>query len=423
MRIGRRKLLKFGGATAIAAALPLPFVFARQRRRGNGLVPDARGVLDLAPDFSYRILERAGERMSDGLAIPGRPDGMGCFAGPNGTLILMRNHELGKLDAILGRPGAPPEAFDKAAPGGVSRLVLDARSLDRISSNLVLTGTLRNCAGGVSPWGWLSCEESTAAGHGYVFLCRTTAARLEQPIRVSGYGRFNHEAVAIDPATHVAYLTEDRGDSCLYRFVPNDPAKPFEGRLQAMKVRGVERFDTSDLRRGKKLELEWLDVPNPDSPADDLRRQMAERGAALVRRGEGAAFHGRSAYLCSTTGGPENSGQIFVLTPEQAGSRATLELVAEATNTDSLDCPDNITVAPWGDVLVAEDGGGEQLLRGITPRGHIYDIARNARIGEFAGVCLSPDAKTLFVNMQIEGLTVAISGPLQDLRKNARPSA
>ena len=49
------------------------------------------------------------------------------------------------------------------------------QTFERVSSNLVLTGTSRNCAGGASPWGWLSCEEAVEPEHGYVFLCDVEA--------------------------------------------------------------------------------------------------------------------------------------------------------------------------------------------------------------------------------------------------------
>lgn len=56
------------------------------------LVPDPDRLLDLPPDFSYRALSRAGERMSDGLVVPGQHDGMGAFARDDGRVVLVRNH-------------------------------------------------------------------------------------------------------------------------------------------------------------------------------------------------------------------------------------------------------------------------------------------------------------------------------------------
>lgn len=415
----RRTMLKAGGA-ALALALPVPLLF-RRRPPPRGLVADPAGVVDLPPGFRYRVLERRGDPMSDGYRVPGLPDGMACFAGPNGTLILMRNHEIGRFfgqSAYRAGQAAPPEAFDATAHGGVTRLVVDAKTLERVSSNLVLTGTLRNCAGGPSPWGWLSCEESTEAGHGYVFLCRTDATRVEPPKRIVGYGRMNHEAVCIDPRTHVAYLTEDRGDSCLYRFVPRQRDTPFEGKLQALRVRGIDRFDVSrSLSPGRRLPVDWVDVTDPDPSADDVRRQAHERGAASIRRGEGVWFHGGSVYACSTSGGKAGTGQILRLAIGRS-KPDTLEVLAEGSGEEELEGPDNITAAPWGDLYVAEDAGGDQYVRGLTPGGQVFDVMRNAKSsGEMAGVCFAPDGSALFVNLQREGITLAVSGPFAELGK------
>ncbi len=109
---------------------------------------------------------------------------------------------------------------------------------------------------------------------------------------------------------------------------------------------------------------------------------------------------------------------MLELTIGRGGARDTLEVVAEGSGESSLEAPDNITVAPWGDLYVAEDGGGDQYIRRLTPDGRVFDIARNAQsTGEMCGVCFSPDGRALFVNLQREGLTLAITGPF------VRPSA
>ena len=423
MTVPRRTLLRAGGLVALAAA-PLPFLFRRGERAANSpaLIRDAGGLLDLPAGFSYRIVDRAFQRMSDGLRVPARPDGMACFQGPNDTLILMRNHELDFQPAQGAYSSAPAEAYDPRAFGGVSRVVLDRRTLDKISSNLVLAGTLRNCAGGPSPWGYLSCEESVLPGHGYVFRCRTDAARLAPPDRIAAYGHFNHEAACVDPKTLIAYLTEDRADGCLYRFKPNDPKTPFEGKLQALAVSGSPGLDTAvALPAGQKREIRWVDVPNPDPKDDSVRLQARERGAALIRRGEGICFDAGAVYVCATSGGRAGSGQVLRVID---GARPTVETVAESPGSEVLDMPDNVVVAPFGDVYLAEDGPGEQYIRALTPDGRIYDVARNARSGgEFAGVCFAPDGRTLFFNMQIDGVTLAVSGPFAELAASARPLA
>ncbi|NIP58442.1 MAG: DUF839 domain-containing protein, partial [Gemmatimonadetes bacterium] len=91
---------------------------------------------------------------------------------------------------------------------------------------------------------------------------------------------------------------------------------------------------------------------------------------------------------------------------------ATLQLFVEADEGALLENADNLTMAPWGDLIVCEDGTGDDYLVGVTPDGDLYRFAHNARsTGEFAGACFSPDGSTLFVNMQSEALTLAITGP------------
>lgn len=429
MALERRTVVKAAALAAVAAS-PLAFLFKRDARADGGpLVSDPARILDLPPGFQYTILQRTFDPMSDGLRVPARPDGMACFAGPApGTLALMRNHELDKSLSDSGLTTAPPEAFDPKAGGGVTRVVLDERSLEVVSSNRVLAGTLRNCGGGASPWGWLSCEESVDPGHGYVFLCRTGAARLAPPERLVGYGRFRHEAACVEPTTLTAYLSEDETDGCFYRYRPASLSRPYDsGRLQALRVKGVARYDTArTLEHGVRLQVEWVDVPNPepDAKSTPVRKQVAELGAARFCRGEGVFYQEGVVYLCCTSGGRRGTGQVFKLTLGTGGEPDALELFAESPGSRVLDMPDNICVAPWGDLLVAEDGSGEQLVRGITPEGKVYDLARNAKSsGEFAGICCSPGGDVLFVNMQMDGLTLAIRGPMNELGRRGRELA
>jgi len=258
-----------------------------------------------------------------------------------------------------------------------------------------------------------------------VFLCKTDAPRVLPAERLLAYGRFNHEAACVHPRSLTAYLTEDRSDGCLYRYRPENPAQPFtSGRLQALRVSGIKNLDTTkDLDHGTPLEVDWVDIPNPNPRDDTVRQQAAAAGAARFCRGEGMVLSGDTVYFSCTSGGRQGTGQIFKLSigTGRDGNRDKVELFAESPGPSVLDMPDSLCLTPWGDLLVAEDGPGEQFLRGITPEGRVYDIARNARSsGEFAGICLSPRADALFVNLQMDGLTVAIMGPLTELSRRAK---
>ncbi|MEV6517876.1 alkaline phosphatase PhoX [Micromonospora chalcea] len=78
----------------------------------------------------------------------------------------------------------------------------------------------------------------------------------------------------------------------------------------------------------------------------------------------------------------------------------------------NYDGPDNITVSPYGGVILAEDGEGVSHLVGVTEQGKAYPLARNElNDSEFTGPTFSADGKTLFANIQSPGYVFAITGP------------
>jgi len=400
------------GVGAVAGAGALAWIYRPRKMAAplGDLVADPAGILDLPPGFAYQLLQRAGDPMTDGFNTPAAPDGMACFSGNDDSWVVMRNHEIHEgspVDAALG--------YSATCGGGVTRLVVDRASGALRSSNFVLTGTSRNCAGGPSPYGWLSCEEAGDPGHGYVFLCDASASQLQAPHRLPALGRFPHEAAAFDARTGITYLTEDTSNSAIYRHVPNHTTEPFVGgELQALKVSKKVRFMLSEGRKvGDTFNVEWVSVPDPQALKTSTRDQAHNAGAAFFSRGEGAWLADHHVYLCSTDGGPARRGQLYRL-DISSGGEDRLTLVAQAESNDSFANPDNVTVSLWGDVFLAEDGGAPNGVRVLKPDGSLRHFARNAMNGgksEITGICFSPDGKWLFLNLQWEGLTLAITGP------------
>jgi secreted PhoX family phosphatase len=404
--------------------------------------------MDLPKGFSYEILSVAGARMDDGWTVPALHDGTAAFPGPDGLTVLVRNHEMahgvplhdafGAGTARLSRSARAliyDNGFGQPAPGGTTTLVYDTKNRRLVSHFLSLAGTVRNCAGGATPWGtWITCEESLQPvderhekDHGYCFeVPASPEPRLHKADPIRAMGRFNHEAIAVDPASGVVYLTEDRPDGLLYRFLPDEPGRMMAGgRLQALRVRGARQTDTrnwerSTMRPGDRLVVEWVDLKEVDSPDDSLRIQgFEQQGCARFARGEGMWYGNDAVYFACTNGGSERQGQIFKYTPspqegrpEEQSQPAILELFIEPNDMNLLNNADNLTVSPWGDLVVCEDGSEDQFLIGVTPAGQVYRLGRNAsNFSELTGCCFSPDGTTLFVNIQDPGLTLAISGP------------
>ncbi|BAY22160.1 hypothetical protein NIES2100_19230 [Calothrix sp. NIES-2100] len=418
MTLSRRKFFTLAG-TGTAGALilsPLQAFYAKRAFAAGpygSLQSDPKRVLDLPAGFSYVRLSETGQTMSDGYKVPGGHDGMAAFPGTNGSTILIRNHELNfSSGKSVGAPSS--KKYDSQGKGGTTTLeVSSTRVLLRHHGSLA--GTDRNCAGGPTPWGsWLSCEESFETGnkkHGYVFEVPSSATSFVTPVPLVAMGRFNHEAAAVDPNTGYVYMTEDRGDGLLYRFVPNTKGNlSAGGTLYALRIQIKPKANTkTGFTVGQAYTVDWVRITNPDPSSDTVRVEGYNLGAARFSRGEGIFYGKGDIYFCCTNGGSAGYGQVWRYTP----ATETLRLFAEPNNRGILDYPDNIVVAPNGDLFVCEDGEDSEIfIVGITPSGTLYKFAHNALNGEeFAGICFSPDGKIMFVNMQSPGITFAIKGP------------
>lgn len=402
MSIDRRQFIA-GSASALGLYSAGMIFGSRSLARGPNL--RSEGYLELYPGFSDAIIDRHGNKMTDGYPVPPRPDGMDCFRLASGELALMRNHELfmGKLPSEL-----KSFAYNPQMEGGVTRLVLDGHGNVK-SSNHVLIGTAVNCAGGPSPWGWLTCEEMFYREHGFVFACDPEASSIQVPRKIAAYGKFTHEAAAVDPLTRIAYLTEDMHDSCFYRFVPTRFDDPFSGRLQALTA-GRE-LELNDLKPGEAIDVDWVDIDDPLALEEQTREQGRRKGALVFRRGEGMHLAQDAVYFTATAGGPVGRGQVF----RYDSKAGRLTLLAHATGT-GLSSPDNLTLGPNGNLFLCEDNDGGNDIYVLKPSGELLLFASNTRSdSEFCGVCFSPDGKHMFVNLQEDGLTLRISGRFDEL--------
>ena len=399
----------------------------------NGSALDLRStpILALPEGFSYRALSITGERMSDGRLVPGDHDGMAAFEGPAASTILVRNHEMSPTEVKFGNAAGvdvdPSLKWGRMARGGTSTLVIDqqGRLVRHFGS---LGGTWNNCAGGATPWrSWLTCEETfsvSAAGtpdekkHGYVYEVPADAEAAVQAVAIPGMGRFSHEATATDPETGYVYETEDRSDSCFYRYRPVQYGnlRAPGGVLEAMVIDGMPRHNTkasadAAIGVGDTRPVSWVQIEAPDPAGDTVRAEAQNKGAAIFYRGEGMWYSSGLIYFVSTGDASAASahwGQVWAYDPRAQ----TVTLVVQSPGMGVLDAPDNITVGPDGRLYLYEDGGGEQFVVQVNQAGEFSQVLRNVlNTSEFCGGCFSHDGRFMFVNIQSPGITCVVAGP------------
>ncbi|MCM2387056.1 alkaline phosphatase PhoX [Streptomyces albipurpureus] len=453
MSVTRRQVLArtgvVGSQIAFVGALSELFAGTARARVHSGehgygpLVPDPAGLLDLPQGFRYRVLSREGEPLRSGEGtLPGNHDGMGAFRARGGRTLLVRNHE-NKHSARLGVPTVPELTYDPLAKGGCTALELD-RHGEVLSERVAIAGTAVNCAGGQTPWGtWLTCEENEdRAGtngytkdHGFVFEVDGADPHRTGAVPLTALGRFQHEAIALDPRTGIVYETEDAFDrpfGLFYRFLPVSPlgglgSLQAGGRLEAMRVPGVPDLSSIDEPGASFDRVEWVPVPDSQARQTPIRLQdFGTRGITHAQKLEGCYWGGRSVYFVSSFArsaegsARDHYGQVWKYEPHRR--RLTLVIVFGPDTDIQLpgESPDNICLAPSGGLMVCEDGDGGQHVYGLTRHGRVYALARNRQTigtpqepewGEFAGVAFAPDGRTMYVNVYRPGTTFAITGP------------
>jgi uncharacterized protein len=329
----RRTLLKLGAAAGLAGGPFAGFVNSPAGARppsrpltGLRAVRDERDGkirLHLPKGFRYRSFHDTEQpvTLADGTVLPGRHDGMGAFGNADGTVTLVRNHEVNGSQPAFGPPGE--HVYDPQAGAGTTSVVVDGRG-NVLDSWTSLSGTMMNCSGGIMPWNsWITCEETVngpdvgpdftgapntglARPHGYIFDVPAVGRSSAEPITRAG--RFAHEAVSWDPVGGRLYMTEDNFAfaSGFYRYTPASAPGASggldnEGTLEILKVIGSDNAHLEGHHeRGHTYQVEWVPIAEPDPTFDYDEGQTAptDNDTALTFVGSqgwalGAAYFSR----------------------------------------------------------------------------------------------------------------------------------
>jgi hypothetical protein len=136
---------------------------------------------------------------------------------------------------------------------------------------------------------------------------------------------------------------------------------------RATRADGSFVADLSPARQiGLRYGVEWVTVPDRFATTTSIRKQQFAQPVTRSRKLEGMWWgDGGTYFVCSfARGANDNSqdyhdGQVWFFDP--AAQTIELKIHFEYTPDDQdtdPDGPDNITVSPYGGVIVAEDGDG-----------------------------------------------------------------
>jgi len=323
------------------------------------------------------------------------------------------------------------------------------------------TGTLANCAGGVTPWGTvLSCEENYHEFYGEF--------EREYDHRDSNWGKHvkipaqNHDwhvhavhhpfhygwVVEIDPLTGkshklvamgraarecatvttardgraVVYSGDDHRGGCIFKFISKKPGDLTDGDLYA-----------ADVERGRWILLSWDKNPVLRKSFHDqmdvllhARAAGLGAGATAMDRPEDVELHPLtgSVYISLTNNQDRGNYHGSLLKLEESNSdplaldfRATTFLTGGKET--GFSSPDNLLFDRAGNLLFTTDVAKDKLHKGpysglgnnglfvVPVKGHdagkVLRIASAPVEAEFTGPCFSPDEKTLFLSVQHPG--------------------
>lgn len=376
--LSRRRVLKLGAAAATMIAAPTAFVGPAGAQVGPLGPPNANG-LRLPPGYTSRIVAQTGQKVGNtNYTWPADPDGGACFKTRfNPGWVYVANSEVRTPSGI----------------GGVSLIRFNAAGAI-VGARRILGGSTANCAGGATPWGsWLSCEE---VGNGRVF--ETFPLSNRPAVFRPALGRFQHEAVAVDPVRRLLFLTEDRSDGAFYAFRPATWGNLSAGSLFVLTFTASGR-------------LWWRKVPDPGGNTVPTRNQLPR--TMRFNGGEGIVYANNSVYF-ATKG--DNRIWRYRHNPPQLNVMYDDNTAMGPPNAIATGV-DNLTANQAGSIFVAEDGGDMQIVL-VKPGTKTFPIVQvvNTPDSELTGVAFNPAGNRMYFSSQRNpGRTYEVTGPFANL--------
>ncbi|MBB4805338.1 secreted PhoX family phosphatase [Chryseobacterium defluvii] len=392
----------------------------------TSIVPTAQtNKLIIPAEHRYQLILKEGDNYTEGGGfVGGQNDFTGYIpkTGSSTNGYLSVNHETN--------------------PGGVTMAEINYNTSTKLwqltrsravsFSDASLVQTIRNCSGGVTPWGTVvTAEESVTSNDtnsdGYkdygwlVEIDPATAQVISQNTdgskgKLWQMGIMNHENVVVNNAGTVAYYGEDGGTNKVYKYVMDTPNNLSSGNLYVLKLdQGLSNGDPIGTT------ATWVQVPNK-TKADQ------NNTASLAQSLGGTSFNGVEDVEISPIDGKiyftaKGLNKVYRLQDDGTTASQVETFVGGLSTTYSFTTPqgtkteawgdgnDNLTFDELGNLWVLQDGG----------KNYIWVIApdhtqANPKVRLFAsmpagseptGLTFTPDYKFGFFSIQHPDSTIS----------------
>jgi len=392
----------------------------------TSIVPTAQtNKLIIPTEHNYQLILKEGDNYTEGGGLVGGQNDFTAYVPKNGSATngyLSVNHET--------NPGGVTMAEINYNASTKLWQLTKSRAVSFSAPSLVQT--IRNCSGGVTPWGTVvTAEEQTTSSdvnadgmkdYGWlVEIDPATAQVISQNAdgskgKLWQMGIMNHENVVINNAGTTAYYGEDGGTHMVYKYVMDTPNNLSSGNLYVLKLdQGLSNGDPV------ANTATWIQVPNKFK-ADQ------NNTTALAQSLGGTSFNGiedvdispidgkiyftakglNKVYRLQDNGTTASQVETFVggLTTNYSFT------TAQGTKTEAWgDGNDNLTFDELGNLWVLQDGG----------KNYIWVIApdhtqANPKVKLFAsmpagseptGLTFTPDHKFGFFSIQHPDSTIS----------------
>ncbi|WP_027385264.1 alkaline phosphatase PhoX [Chryseobacterium gregarium] len=392
----------------------------------TSIVPTAQTNKLLIPaEHKYQLILKEGDNYTEGGGLVGGQNDFTAYVAKNASSTngyLSVNHET--------NPGGITMA--EINYNAVTKLWQLSRSRAVSFSSPSLVQTIRNCSGGITPWGTVvTAEEQTTSsdvnGDGmkdYGWLVEidpATAQVISQNAdgskgKLWQMGIMNHENVVVNNAGTIAYYGEDGGTHMVYKYVMDTPNNLSSGNLYVLKLdQGLSGGDPV------ATTATWVQVPNKTKADQNNTTSLAQSLGGTSFNGiedvdisplDGKIYFTakglNKVYRLQDNGTTASQVETFV-----GGLSTNYSFdTAQGTKTEVWgDGNDNLTFDELGNLWVLQDGG----------KNYIWVIApdhtqANPKVKLFAsmpagseptGLTFTPDHKFGFFSVQHPDSTIS----------------